>query len=193
MQHALPKLPYNRDALEPHISATTLDYHHGKHHAAYVNKLNELVQNSELKDATLEEVVQNANGTLFNQAAQVWNHSFYWNSMTPERTAPSQSLEALLVSGWGSLDAFKKAFKDAAVAHFGSGWVWLVQQAQAGKLSIVSTHDAGCPIANGDKPLLACDVWEHAYYLDYQNARPNYVDHWWNVANWDFANRNYDR
>lgn len=192
MQHTLPQLPYNRDALEPHISATTLDFHHGKHHAAYVSKLNELKEGTELKEANLEEVIQNAHGKLFNQAAQTWNHTFYWNSMTPEKTAPSNSLEALVVNGWGSMEGFRKAFKEAAAGQFGSGWVWLVRAEEAGILEIVSTHDADTPIQDAKTPLLACDVWEHAYYLDYQNARGDYVDRWFNVVNWDFANRNYD-
>lgn len=191
MKHELPALPYNRDALEPHISARTLEFHYGKHHAAYVNKLNELLQNSPLKDASLEEIVRNAKGGLFNQAAQTWNHTFYWNSMSPKRSEPSGALKKLIDETWGSLDGLKKAFKDTAVGHFGSGWAWLLRDG-AGKLSLASTSDAQTPIANGQHPLLTCDVWEHAYYLDYQNARPNYVDHWWEVVNWDHANRSLD-
>ena len=188
----LPPLPYADDALAPHISAHTMSFHYGKHHAAYVNNLNGLIDGTDLANASLEEIISGAeSGGLFNNAAQVWNHTFYWNSMTPGGGGdPSGDLAAALESSFGSIDAFKTQFKADAVGNFGSGWTWLVQDDSG--LAIVKTDDADTPLAHGGKALLTIDVWEHAYYLDYQNARPAYVDAFLeSLINWEFASANY--
>ena len=191
MTFELPDLPYAKDALEPHISAETLDYHHGKHHAAYVTNLNNMVPGTEFEGKSLEEIVKSAPaGGIFNNAAQVWNHTFYWHSMKPGGGgAPSGDLAAKIDAAFGSLDGFKDQFKTAAATQFGSGWAWLV--AEGGALKITKTGNADTPLVHGQTPLLTCDVWEHAYYLDYQNRRPDYVqtflDH---LVNWDFAAAN---
>lgn len=190
MIHELPQLPYNKDALQPHISAETLEFHHGKHHQTYVNNLNNLIKGTEFEDATLEEVIKKSSGGMFNNAAQVWNHSFYWNSMSPENSAPSGGLESGLNEAFGSVDEFKTKFTQAATTAFGSSWAWLVRNG-SGKLEIVTTSNAGCPITDGHTPLLTLDVWEHAYYIDYRNARPKYIEAWWSVVNWNFANNNF--
>ncbi|HKI98861.1 MAG TPA: superoxide dismutase [bacterium] len=193
MQHSLPPLPYNKDALAPHISAETLEFHYGKHHAAYVTNLNKLIEGTEFADAALEAIVKKASGGLFNNAAQTWNHTFYWNSMSPTKSAPSQALGKAITDAFGSLDDFKTKFNAAAAGQFGSGWAWLVRDG-AGKVQIVTTGNAATPLTDASvTPLLTCDVWEHAYYIDYRNARPKYLESWWNVANWDFANGNFDR
>jgi len=188
----LPPLPYADDALAPHISAHTMSFHYGKHHAAYVNNLNGLIDGTDLADSSLDEIVVGAApGGLFNNAAQVWNHTFYWNSMSPDGGGdPSGDLAAAIESSFGSIDEFKTKFKADSVGNFGSGWTWLVQDDSG--LSIVKTNDADTPLAHGGKAILTIDVWEHAYYLDYQNARPAYVDAFLeHLVNWEFAAANY--
>ena len=192
MAITLPALPYADDALDPHITAHTISFHYGKHHAAYVNNLNGLIDGTELADATLEEIIDSAGpGGLYNNAAQVWSHTFYWDSMSPNGGgAPSGELAAAIDSSFGSYDAFRQQFTADAVGNFGSGWTWLVKEGDG--VAIVKTDDADTPIKHGQTPLLTIDVWEHAYYLDYQNARPAYVaaflDH---LLNWDFAAANF--
>jgi Fe-Mn family superoxide dismutase len=190
MSHTLPELPYAMDALAPHISKETLEYHYGKHHNTYVTKLNGLIEGTPHEKASLEEIVRNSEGGVFNNAAQVWNHTFYWNSMSPDGGgAPAGALAEAIDKSFGSFDKFKEAFTDKATTLFGSGWAWLVQKPD-GSLDIVQTGNAGTPITGSDKPLLTCDVWEHAYYIDYRNARPNYLAAWWELVNWDFAAKN---
>ena len=191
MAISLPALPFAKNALEPHISSETLDYHYGKHHAGYVKKLNAAIEGTAHADKSLEELVA-VGGKLFNNAAQVWNHTFYWNSMSPSGGgAPTGDLAAAINAAFGSFDAFQTEFGAAAGGRFGSGWAWLVTDA-AGKLSIVTTPNAETPLTDdGVTPLLTCDVWEHAYYVDYRNDRGGYVKAWWNLANWDFAGKNY--
>lgn len=192
MAFELPPLPYASDALEPHMSAKTFSYHHGKHHAAYVNKLNGLIEGTDLADKSLEDIIQATAGKadakgVFNNAAQVWNHTFFWNSMKPNGGGkPSGKLAEMIDASFGSFDAFADAFKNAGVGQFGSGWAWLVVDGDA--LKIVTTANAETPITEGLKPLLTCDVWEHAYYLDYQNDRPGFLGVFLEkLANWDFA------
>ena len=189
MAYELPDLPYAKDSLAPHISAETFDYHHGKHHAAYVNKLNELTGGDSSK--SLEALIQSAKGGLFNQAAQVWNHTFYWSCMKPAGGgAPGGELAAAIARDFGSHDDFVAKFKAAAMAQFGSGWAWLVED--GGKLAIVTTANAGNPMTDGKKPLLTCDVWEHAYYVDFRNARPKYLDAFFaHLVNWEFVAANF--
>lgn len=190
MTFELPALPYAKDALEPHISAETLDFHHGKHHQTYVTKLNEAIPGTEFEGKSLEEIINSSSGGVFNNAAQIWNHTFYWNSLSPNGGGqPSGALADAINSQWGSFDAFKAEFTNTAITTFGSGWAWLVKKAD-GSLACVSTSNAGCPLTDGDTPLLTCDVWEHAYYIDFRNARPAYLDAFWNLANWDFAAAN---
>ena len=188
----LPALPYAQDALEPHISSNTLSFHYGKHHAGYVKKLNAAIEkDSSLQGKSLEELVKGTSGGVFNNAAQVWNHTFYWNSMSPNGGgAPTGDLAAAIESAFGSFDDFKAAFGAAAGGQFGSGWAWLVKNA-SGALEIVTTSNASTPLTDGVTPILTCDVWEHAYYLDYQNGRGNYVSAWWSLVNWDFAAANF--
>ena len=192
MEHKLPDLPFAKGALAPHISEETLDYHYGKHHNAYVTKLNGLVPGTEFENASLEEIVKNAPaGGIFNNAAQVWNHTFYWNSLSPNGGGnPGGTLADAIEKAFGSVDDFKKKFSDSAANNFGSGWTWLVKGASG--LEIVNTSNAGTPISGDQIPLLTIDVWEHAYYIDYRNARPNYIAAYWNLVNWDFANANLD-
>jgi len=183
----LPPLPYARNALAPHISAETLDFHYGKHHQAYVDNLNKMIPGTEFADATLETIVKKAQGGMFNNAAQIWNHTFYWNSLSPNGGGePKGKLADAIVKAFGSFAAFKEEFTKVALGTFGSGWAWLVQRAD-GTLAIVSTANAATPITGTDKPLLTCDVWEHAYYVDYRNARGKYVEAFWNLVNWDWA------
>ncbi len=190
MVFQLPDLPYSKDALQPHISQETLEIHHGKHHNAYVTKLNALAEAQNLGSKTLEDLIQSAEGVVFNQAAQVWNHTFYWNSMKPGGGGePSGALADAIKRDFGSFGAFKEAFSKAAAGQFGSGWAWLVKN-EGGKLSVESTSNAGNPLSEGRQPILTCDVWEHAYYVDYRNARPKYIEAWWNLVNWDFAAKN---
>jgi superoxide dismutase, Fe-Mn family len=190
MAFELPKLPYAKNALAPHISEETLEYHHGKHHAAYVAKLNELVANTKFATMPLEEIVKNSDGAIFNNAGQHWNHSFYWNCMAPKAGgSPSGAVAAAIDRDLKGFEQFKKDFSEAAVGQFGSGWAWLVQK-QDGKLAIEKTSNAENPLTRGARPLLTCDVWEHAYYIDYRNARAKYVEAFWNVVNWQFVASN---
>ena len=191
MAFELPPLPYPKDALQPHISAETLDFHHGKHHQAYVTNLNNLTQGKPEADKSLEDLIRTApEGGLFNNAAQVWNHTFYWHSLSPRGGgAPSGDVASAINGVWGSFEKFKDAFSAAAVGQFGSGWAWLVKDA-AGQVSIETTSNAGCPIRSSKVPVLTCDVWEHAYYIDYRNARPQYVAAFWNLVNWEFVAKN---
>ena len=191
MEHVLPELPYPKDALVPHISAETLQYHHGKHHAAYVANLNKLVVGTEFAEAALEEIIRRASGPIFNNAAQVWNHTFYWNCLAPKAGGePAGPLAEAIARQFGSFAQFKEKLTAAAVSHFGSGWAWLVREA-GGKLGIESSSNAGNPLRDGKTPLLTCDVWEHAYYVDYRNARPAYVDAFWKLVNWRFVESRY--
>jgi Fe-Mn family superoxide dismutase len=185
MAFTLPDLPYPKNALAPHISAETLDLHHGKHHAKYVEVLNGLVeQNPSLAGKSLEDLVRTTEGKTFNQAAQVWNHTFYWHSMSPNGGGePQGDVRAAIEKSFGSFADFKEKFSAIAAGHFASGWAWLV--VDGGKLAVIDTHDADSPTRTGKKPLLTCDVWEHAYYIDYRNARPKYIEAFWNVVNWD--------
>jgi len=193
MEHKLPDLPYAIDALAPVISKETLEFHHGKHHASYVTNLNNLIKGTEFENASLEDIVKKSSGGIFNNSAQIWNHTFYWNSMRPASQGagqPSGALGQAISAKWGSYDAFKEAFNKAAVGTFGSGWAWLVKKAD-GSLDIVSTSNAATPLTTADKPLLTCDVWEHAYYIDFRNARPKYCESFWQLVNWDFAAKNF--
>ena len=192
MAHELPELPYAKDALEPHISAETLDYHHDKHHAAYVNNLNNLVPGAEFEKMSLEDIVKNAPaGGVFNNAAQVWNHTFYFNGMGPGCGGePTGAVAEAIGSTFGSFAEFKEKFSKSAATNFGSGWTWLVKTASGG-LEIVNTDDADSALKVGT-PLLTIDVWEHAYYVDKRNARPAYIESWWNLVNWDFVSANFD-
>jgi Fe-Mn family superoxide dismutase len=183
----LPPLPYARDALAPHISAETLDYHYGKHHQAYVTNLNNLIKGTQFENSSLDDIVKNSQGGMFNNAAQIWNHTFYWNSLSPKGGGdPSGKLADAIVKTFGGIAQFKEEFTKTAVGTFGSGWAWLVQRAD-GSLGLVSTSNAATPITGTDRPLLTCDVWEHAYYIDYRNARPKYVEAFWSLVNWEFA------
>lgn len=186
MTFELPELPYDKDALAPTISAETLEYHHDKHHAAYVTNLNKLVEGTEFADKTLEEIITSAPvGGIFNNAAQVWNHTFYFSALSPDGGgAASGELADAIAATFGSFDDFKAKMNSAAAGNFGSGWTWLVRHAD-GELAIVNTSNAGNPLCDGDTPLLAIDVWEHAYYIDYRNARPKYLDAIWGIINWD--------
>lgn len=193
MEHKLPDLAYEKGALEPHISAETLDYHYGKHHQTYVTNLNNLIKGTEFEDSSLEDIVKKASGGLFNNAAQVWNHTFYWNCLSPNGGgAPSGALAEAINQSFGSVDEFKTKFSQTAITTFGSGWAWLVKNAD-GSLALAGTSNAGTPLTDGKTPLLTCDVWEHAYYIDYRNARPKYVESFWNIVNWDFVSQNFSR
>ena len=192
-KHKLPELPFPKDALEPHISAETLDYHHGKHHASYVKKLNAKIEGTDFESMELEDIIRQAPaGGIFNNAAQVWNHSFYWNCLSPDGGDPQGDLAAVIDRTFGSLDEFRDEFSDAAFSNFGSGWTWLVKNSD-GSVEIVNTDDAGNPLTEGKQPLLTCDVWEHAYYLDHRNSRPSYLEAFWQIVNWDFVSDNYNR
>jgi Fe-Mn family superoxide dismutase len=192
MTFELPNLPYELDALEPVISKETLEYHYGKHHKTYVDNLNKLTKDSEFSNNTLEEIILKAKGGIFNNAAQVWNHTFYWNCLCPNSAGkPSAELLAAIESKFGSFDKFKEEFDQTAITTFGSGWAWLVQNAD-GSLELVSTSNAQTPLTSQQKPLLTCDVWEHAYYIDYRNARPKYVESFWKLVNWDFVAENFN-
>ena len=191
MEHKLPELPYAMDALAPHISKETLEFHYGKHHQTYVTNLNNLIKGTEFEDASLEDIVRRASGGVFNNAAQTWNHTFYWNSLSPNGGgAPSGKLADAINAKFGSFDEFKKQFTQTAVTTFGSGWGWLVRNAD-GSLGLASTSNAGNPLTAGATPLLTCDVWEHAYYIDYRNRRPDYLAAFWEIVNWDFASSNF--
>lgn len=196
MQHTLPDLPYANNALEPYISAETIAFHYGKHHQTYVTNLNKLIVGTEFEQASLEEIVKKSSGGIFNNAAQIWNHTFYWNglkpnpSKTPRDVPSSGKLAEAIQAKWGSADAFKTAFTQCAVTTFGAGWAWLVKK-EDGTLDIVSTSNAATPLTGQAIPLLTCDVWEHAYYIDYRNARAEYVEKFWNIINWDFVEKNF--
>ncbi|MDP2026145.1 superoxide dismutase [Sulfuriferula sp.] len=191
MIHELPALPYAKDALQPHISAETIEYHYGKHHQAYVTNLNNLIKGTEFEAMSLEDIIMKSSAGVFNNAAQVWNHTFYWNCLSPNGGGASTgALADAINTKWGSFDAFKEAFSKAAVVTFGSGWAWLVK-GKDGALDIVSTSNAATPMTNGQTALMTCDVWEHAYYVDYRNARPKYVEGFWNLVNWEFVSKNY--
>jgi len=191
MEHTLPPLPYAMDALQPHISKETLEFHYGKHHQAYVTNLNNLIKGTEFENLSLEEIVKKSSGGVFNNAAQVWNHTFYWNCMAPNAGgAPTGALADAINAKFGSFDNFKAEFTKSCVGNFGSGWTWLVKKAD-GSVEIVNTSNAATPLTGADKPLLTCDVWEHAYYVDYRNARPKYVETFWNLVNWNFVAKNF--
>lgn len=187
----LPPLPYAMDALAPTISKETLEYHYGKHHQAYVNNLNNLTKDTDMANMSLDEVIMKSTGGIFNNAAQVWNHTFYWNCMTPKSTgAPSGKLAEAINKKFGSFDEFKKLFTQSGATLFGSGWTWLVKNTD-GSLEIMNTGNAGLPMKEGKTALLTCDVWEHAYYIDYRNARPTYLDNFWKLVNWEFVEKNF--
>jgi len=190
MEHILPALPYAKDALQPHISAETLEYHHGKHHQTYVTNLNNMIKGTEYENLSLEEIIKKSSGGVFNNSAQVWNHTFFWNCMSPNGGgAPTGQVADAINAKWGSFDKFKEEFNKSALGNFGSGWTWLVAKGD-GSVDIVNTSNAGTPLTTSDKPLLTADVWEHAYYIDYRNARAKFLDAFWNVVNWDFVNQN---
>jgi len=191
MAYELPALPYAKNALAPHISEETLEFHYGKHHQTYVTNLNNLVPGTDLEGLSVEELVMKASGGVFNNAAQVWNHTFYWNSLSPNGGGEADGeLAAAINAKFGSFAEFKEAFTKCAVTTFGSGWAWLVKNAD-GSLELVSSSNAACPLTAGQTPLLTCDVWEHAYYIDYRNARPKYLEAFWSLVNWEFAAKNF--
>ena len=191
MEHKLPELPYGGDSLAPKISTETIDYHYGKHHKAYVDNINRLIAGSEFENASLEEIIKKASGGIFNNAAQVWNHTFYWNCLSPKGGGePTGGLANAITNQFGSFAQFKDKFTNAAGTLFGSGWAWLVKNAD-GSLSIETTSNAGTPMREGKKVLLTCDVWEHAYYIDYRNARAKYLEAFWELVNWEFVFGNF--
>ena len=191
MSFELPTLPYEQNALEPHISANTLSFHYGKHHNTYVVNLNKLTEGTEFANMSLEDVIKKSEGGMFNNAAQVWNHTFYWNCLSPNGGGePTAGLADAINAKWGSFDAFKTAFSDACVTNFGSGWTWLVKNS-SGDLEIVKTSNAATPMTDGLTAVMTCDVWEHAYYIDYRNARPSYVAAFWNLVNWTFISEQF--
>jgi Fe-Mn family superoxide dismutase len=189
MKHELMTLPYAQDALEPLMSKETLEYHYGKHHQTYVNNLNNLIAGTQFENSTLVEIVLGSEGGLFNNAAQVYNHDFFWQSLTPNQTAISSKVETALTQAFGSVEKFKEEFTAKAVGHFGSGWAWLVQDENK-VLKIITTSNAANPLTDNLKPLLVCDVWEHAYYIDVRNARPKYLENFWKLVNWNFVEQN---
>ena len=191
MAFELPPLPYAKNALAPTISEETVEYHYGKHHQAYVTNLNNLIKGSEFEAMGLEDIVRKSSGGVFNNAAQVWNHTFYWNCLKPGGGgAPTGALAAAIDKAFGSFAAFKEKFSSSAVGNFGSGWTWLVKNAD-GSLEVLNTSNAGTPMTSGKTALLTCDVWEHAYYVDYRNARAKYVESFWGLVNWDFVAKNF--
>lgn len=190
MTFTLPALPYAMDALAPHISQETLEYHYGKHHQTYVTSLNKLVAGTELESMSLEDIIKTSKGGIFNNAAQVWNHTFYWHCLSPQGGGEPQGKVAdAIKKSFGTFDAFKEQFSQASITTFGSGWGWLVQDAE-GDLKIISTSNAATPMTEGLTALLTCDVWEHAYYIDYRNARPDYLKAFWSLVNWEFVEKN---
>ena len=192
MAFSLPDLPYAKNALEPHISAETLEYHYGKHHQTYVDKLNAMIAGTDMAGKSLEEIIRSSSGGLFNNAAQVWNHSFYWQCLSPSGGgAPDGKLAEMIARDFGSFEQFVSQFNEKAVANFGSGWTWLVQQPD-GKLAIVNTDDAETPLTTDATPVLTCDVWEHAYYIDYRNRRPDYIKAFWELLDWKVIGERYD-
>lgn len=191
MPFELPKLPYALDALAPYISQETLEYHYGKHHLAYVNKLNALIPGTEFEKMSLEDIIKKSSGGIFNQAAQVWNHTFYWHSLSPKGGGePTGKIADAIKNAFGSFEKFKEKFSEIAAGQFGSGWAWLSKN-KDGKLEVHSTSNAGTPMTEGKKALLTCDVWEHAYYIDTRNDRMKYINNFWQLANWDFVNQNF--
>lgn len=191
MAFELPELPYAKDALEPHISAETLEFHYGKHHATYVTKLNGLIPGTEFEGKSLEDIITSSSGGVFNNAAQIWNHTFYWNSLSPNGGGePTGALADAINAKWGSFAAFQTEFNDKAVNNFGSSWTWLVKNSD-GSLDIVNTSNAATPITGDQTPLITVDLWEHAYYIDFRNLRPKYLEAFWTLANWDFAAANF--
>lgn len=193
MKHELPALPYDMNALAPHISEETLQFHYGKHHQGYVNKLNGLIPGTEFEDAQLEDVIKKATGGIFNNAAQIWNHTFYWNSLSPNGGGdPTGPLAEAINSAFGSVAKFREEFSTKAAGLFGSGWTWLVKKSD-GTLAILNGQNAETPLRTGEIPLLTVDVWEHAYYIDYRNARPKYLEAIWELINWEFAAKNFSR
>lgn len=186
----LPELPYSKDALMPHISPETFDYHYGKHHKAYVDKLNELVQGTPHVTKTLEEIIRSSDGPVFNNSAQIWNHTFFWNCLSPKGGGePTGALKAAIDKDFGSFAKFKEQFTLKSTTLFGAGWAWLVKRPD-GSLAIEQTSNAATPLTTANKPLMTLDVWEHAYYIDYRNARPKFVEAFWNIVNWDFVAKN---
>lgn len=191
MAFELPALPYAKNALLPHISEETLEYHYGKHHQSYVTNLNNLVPGTEFEGKSLEEIIKTSAGGVFNNAAQIWNHTFYWHCLAPNGGGePTGALADAIKAAFGSFDAFKEEFTKSCVTNFGSGWTWLVKNAD-GTVAIANTSNAGCPLTGDATPLLTCDVWEHAYYIDYRNVRPDYVKAFWSLVNWEFAAENF--
>ncbi len=191
MAFTLPELPYALDALAPRISKETLEYHYGKHHQTYVTNLNNLIEGTDMANDSLEDIVKKSSGGVFNNAAQVWNHTFYWNSLSPNGGGePTGALADAINAKWGSFDNFKAEFNKSAAGNFGSGWTWLVKKAD-GSVDIVNTSNANTPLTTDDVALLTCDVWEHAYYIDTRNSRPQYLENFWALANWDFASKNF--
>lgn len=191
MERTLPPLPYELDALEPYLSRETLEYHYRKHHQAYVTNLNNLIQGTGFESADLEDIIKQSSGAIFNNASQIWNHTFYWNSMKPHSGGqPGGALSHAIYEAWGSIEKFKEDFAKSCMSNFGSGWTWLVKT-EDGSLAIFNTANATSVLNGTSKPLLTCDVWEHAYYIDYRNLRQKYIDAFWNVVNWDFAERNF--
>ena len=188
----LPKLPFEENALVPFLSAETMQYHYGKHHATYVNKLNELIKGTEFDKMSLSSIIRDSDGTIFNNAAQVFNHTLYWNSLSSSKSAPSGKLLFKINSDFGSVDKLKEEFIKAGTTLFGSGWVWLVREPK-GKLALKQTSNAQTPLSSNLIPLFVCDVWEHAYYIDYRNLRPKYLEEFWNHINWDFAKEAFDK
>lgn len=190
MAFELPPLPYAKDALQPHMSAETLEFHYGKHHKTYVDNLNKLLPGTDHEKMTLDQIIMKSSGPMFNNAAQIWNHTFFWNSLSPKGGGqPSGALADALASSFGSVQAFKDKFAETAVKQFASGWGWLIKN-KSGALEIVSTSNAGTPMTDGHTALLTCDVWEHAYYIDYRNRRPDFLGAFWNIVNWDFVAQN---
>lgn len=194
MIHELPKLPYAKNALAPQISEETLEFHYGKHHQTYVTNLNNLIKGTDFEKMSLEDIIKNSSAGIFNNSAQVWNHSFYWKCLAPAigpkvGGAPTGAIGDAINGAFGGFDAFKEKFSTSAATNFGSGWTWLVKNKQ-GELEIVNTSGAGTPMTDGKTALLTCDVWEHAYYIDYRNARPKYVEAFWTLVNWDFVASN---
>jgi superoxide dismutase, Fe-Mn family len=191
MEHTLPALPYAMDALVPHISKETLEFHYGKHHQTYATNLNNLIKGTEFESASLEDIIKKSSGGVFNNSAQIWNHTFYWNSLAPNAGGePTGALADAINAKWGNFAAFKEAFNKMATGNFGSSWTWLVKKAD-GSLEIVNTSNAATPLTTTDKPLMTCDLWEHAYYIDYRNSRPNYLNGYWSLVNWAFAAKNF--
>ena len=192
MLFKLPELPFEKDALVPFLSQEALKYHHEKHHKTYVVNLNKLIQGSKLQDRSIEEIIKTQEGTIFNNAAQIFNHTFYWQCMSPKSTGEIVGkIAKKIISTYGSFENFKEQFTKAAINLFGSGWIWLVRKNN--KIWIETTYNAGCPLRENKKPLLTLDVWEHAYYIDYRNARPKYIKAWWNSVNWNFVNQNFNK